>query len=80
MLGWLYTHGKKVRNLEMAFHYLDQCLGLEPKNEAALLHRARILEEMGQEDLARHAYQEILFQNRGHPVARKKLAHYEAAR
>jgi class 3 adenylate cyclase len=79
MLGWLYTHGNKVRNLEMAFHYLDQCLGLEPKNEAALLHRARILEEMGQQDLARHAYQEILFQNRTHPVARKKLAQYEAA-
>lgn len=79
MLGWLYTHGKNIRNLEMAFHYLDQCLGLEPKNEAALLHRARILEEMGQSDLARHAYQEILFQNRQHPVARRKLAQYQAA-
>ena len=79
MLGWLYTNGKNVRNLEMAFHYLDQCLGLEPKNEAALLHRARILEEMGQTDLARHAYQEILFQNRQHPIARRKLAQYQVA-
>jgi class 3 adenylate cyclase len=79
MLGWLYTNGKNVRNLEMAFHYLDQCLGLEPKNEAALLHRARILEEMGQTDLARHAYQEILFQNRQHPIARKKLVQYQVA-
>jgi class 3 adenylate cyclase len=79
MLGWLYTNGKNIRNLEMAFHYLDQCLGLEPKNEAALLHRARILEEMGQTDLARHAYQEILFQNRQHPIARRKLAQYEVA-
>jgi len=79
MLGWLYTNGKKIRNLEMAFHYLDQCLGLEPKNEAALLHRARILEEMGQIDLARHAYQEILFQNRQHPIARRKVAQYQAA-
>jgi len=79
MLGWLYTYGKNVRNLEMAFHYLDQCLGLEPKNEAALLHRARILEEMGQIDLARHAYQEILFQKPTHPVARRKIAQYEAA-
>ena len=79
MLGWLYVRGKNVRNLEMAFHYLDQCLGLEPKNEAALLHRARILEEMGQTDLARHAYQEILFQNRKHPVARRKIAEYQVA-
>ena len=79
ILGWLYTNGKNVRNLEMAFHYFDQCLGLEPKNEAALLHRARILEDMGQTDLARHAYQEILFQNRDHPVARRKIAEYQAA-
>jgi class 3 adenylate cyclase len=79
MLGWLYTNGKNVRNLEMAFHYLDQCLGLEPNNEAALLHRARILEEMGQTDLARHAYQEILFQNRQHPIARRKIAQYQTA-
>ena len=79
MLGWIYTNCKNVRNLEMAFHYLDQCLGLEPKNEAALLHRARILEEMGQTDLARHAYQEILFQNREHPIARRKLAQYQVA-
>ena len=79
MMGWLYTNGKSVRNLEMAFHYLDQCLGLEPNNEAALLHRARILEEMGQTDLARHAYQEILFQNRHHPIARRKIAQYQAA-
>jgi class 3 adenylate cyclase len=79
MLGWIYTKGKNVRNLEMAFHYLDQCLGLEPNNEAALLHRARILEEMGQTDLARHAYQEILFQNRQHRIARRKIAHYQTA-
>ena len=79
MMGWLYSNGKNVRNLEMAFHYLDQCLGIEPNNEAALLHRARILEEMGQTDLARHAYQEILFQNRHHPIARRKIAQYQAA-
>jgi len=34
---------------------------------------------MGQTDLARHAYQEILFQNREHPIARRKLAQYEVA-
>ncbi|NIQ89917.1 MAG: hypothetical protein GWN93_13110 [Deltaproteobacteria bacterium] len=79
ILGWLHTHGKNVRNLEMAFHYFDQSLGLQPKNEAALLNRARILEEMGQSDLARHAYQEILFQNRQHPVARRKIAEFQSA-
>jgi class 3 adenylate cyclase len=79
ILGWLHINGKNVRNLEMAFHYFDQCLGLQPKNEAALLNRARILEEMGQIDLARHAYQEILFQNQQHPVARRKIAEYRSA-
>ena len=79
ILGWLHTYGKNVRNLEMAFHYFDQSLGLQPKNEAALLNRARILEEMGQSDLARHAYQEILFQNRQPPVARKKITEYQSA-
>jgi len=79
ILGWLHTHGNNVRNLEMAFHYFDQSLGLQPKNEAALLNRARILEEMGQSDLARHAYQEILFQNRQHPVARRKITEYQSA-
>jgi lipoprotein NlpI len=79
ILGWFHIYGKNVRNLEMAFHYFDQCLGLQPKNQAALLNRARILEEMGQSDLARHAYQEILFQNRQNPVARRKIAEYQDA-
>ena len=79
ILGWIHIYGKNVRNLEMAFHYFDQCLGLQPKNEAALLSRAKILEEMGQRDLARHAYQEILFQNRQHPVARRKIVEYQSA-
>jgi class 3 adenylate cyclase len=78
MLGWLHTYGENIHNLEMAYHYFDQSLGLEPRNEAALLHRARILEEMGQTELARHAYQEILIQNHGHPVARKKVSQYAA--
>ena len=79
MLGWLYIHGENIHNLEMAYHYFDQSLGLEPRNEAALLHRARILEEMGQTELARHAYQEILIQNHGHPEARRKVAQYAIA-
>jgi tetratricopeptide (TPR) repeat protein len=79
MLGWLYENCKSLRNLEMAFHCFDQSLGLEPKNEGALLHRARILEEMGQVDLARHAYEEILLQSRDHPEALKKVALYKRA-
>ena len=79
MLGWLHTNGESANNLEMAFHCFDQSLGLDPKNEAALLQRARILEKMGQSDLARHAYEEILFQNREHPEARRKLTQYGAA-
>ncbi len=78
-LGWLHTHGENVHNLEMAYHYFDQSLGLEPKNEAALLHRARLLENMGQTELAKHAYQEILIQNRDHPEARRKMELYGAA-
>ncbi len=80
ILGWLHTHGENVHNLEMAYHYFDQSLGLEPKNEAALLHRARILENMGQNELARHAYQEILIQNRNHQEAQRKVAQYSVAR
>jgi class 3 adenylate cyclase len=79
ILGWLHTYGKNVRNLETALHYFDQSLGLELKNEGALLNRARILEEMGKGDLARHAYQEILFQNPHHPVARRKITEYQSA-
>jgi class 3 adenylate cyclase len=77
ILGWLHTYGKRVYNLEMAFHYFDQCLGLEPRNEAALLHRARILERMGQPDLARHAYQEILIHNSDSREAQRKMAQYQ---
>ena len=79
ILGWLHIHGGNVHNLEMAYHYFDQSLGLDPRNEAALLHRARILEEMGQTELARHAFQEILMQNHGHQEARRKIVQYDAA-
>jgi class 3 adenylate cyclase len=79
MLGWLYMHCKSIRNLEMAFHCFDQSLGLEPKNEGALIHRAKLLEEMGQVDLVRHAYEELLIQNRNHPVAIRKLEQYKSA-
>ncbi|MBW1980919.1 MAG: hypothetical protein JRJ12_06830 [Deltaproteobacteria bacterium] len=77
MLGWLYTYGRTVHNLELAFHYFDQSLGLDPTNEAALLHRARILDRLGQMDLARHAYTEILVHNSQHPEALRKVAQYQ---
>jgi Flp pilus assembly protein TadD len=77
MLVWLYTYGKSVQSLEKAFHYVDQSLALEPRNQGALLHRARILDKMGLTDLARHAYDELLFLNRHHPEARRKVKEYE---
>jgi class 3 adenylate cyclase len=79
MLGWIYANGTSAHNIEMAFHCFDQSLELAPRNEAALLQRARILEKTGQSDLALHAYEEILFQNREHPEALRKVAQYGAA-
>lgn len=76
MLGWFCAYGQRVRNLELALHYFDQSLSLEPGNEAALLHKARILDMMGQMDRARHTYEEILSQNQDHPEARRKVVQY----
>ena len=78
ILGWIYNYGQSVRNLETALHYFDQSLNLEPRNEAALLHKARIFDKMGQKDPARHAYEKILFQNQDHPEASRKVAQYQA--
>jgi len=78
MLGWFYAYGQSVRNLEMALQCFEQSLGLEPRNEAALLHKARILEVMGKTDLARHAYEQILFNNNDHAEARRKVGQYQA--
>lgn len=78
ILGWLYTYGLTIYNVNMAFHFFDQALGLDPKNQAALLHRARLLDKIGQIDLARHAYQEIVGYDREHPEARRKLAQFES--
>jgi class 3 adenylate cyclase len=76
MLGWLYTHSKNIRNLKMAYNYFEQSLKLDPKNEGALLNKARILDRTGQIDRARQAYEEVLFQNRQHPEALRKVAEY----
>ena len=78
ILGWIYTYGQSVRNLEIALNYFDQSLSLEPRNEAALLHKARILDKMGRKDPARHAYEKILFHNQDHPEASRKVAQYQA--
>lgn len=80
ILGWLHAYGNTVHNLELAFHYFDQCLNVEPRNEAALLHRARILDRMGHTELAWHAYEQLLLQNNDHHEARTKLEHYRAGR
>ncbi len=72
MLGWVYAYGKKVRNLETALHYFEQCISLDPGNQSALLHRARILDKMGS-TMVRHAYQRVLIHNTKHPEARKKI-------
>jgi len=78
MLGWFYAYGQSVRNLEMALQYFDQSLGLDPRNEAALLHKARVLEAMGKTDLARHAYEQILLHNNDHVEARRKVGQHQA--
>jgi class 3 adenylate cyclase len=74
MLGWLYTYGLGIRDLEMAIGYFDQSLALEPANEVALLHRARAQELAGKAKVSRHAYEKILFQNHLRPAALKKAA------
>ena len=78
ILGWLHIYGQGIRNPELALHYFDQSLDLEPRNMAALLHKARVLEIMGKNDLALNAYKEILLHNHDHPVARRKMAQYRS--
>ncbi len=62
----------------MALHYFDQSLSLDPRNEAALLHKARILDVTGKKDLARHTYEQILFHNNDHAEARRKVGQDQA--
>ena len=78
IIGWLYAYGQSIRNMEMAIHYFDRSLALEPGNEAALLHRARALDLTGKTNLSQYAYEEILFHNHDHPEARRKVAGYRA--
>ncbi len=78
MLGWFHIHGRSIRNLDIALQYFEQSLSLEPRNEAALAHKARILDTKGKIDLARQAYEEILLHNPTHTEARKKLEQYSA--
>ncbi len=78
MLGWFHIHGKSIRNLDMALQYFERSLSLEPRNEAALAHKARILDTKGKLDLARQTYEEILLHNPTHAEARKKVEQYSA--
>ncbi len=75
ILGWLHTYCDSLRNLEKGLQYFDRALELEPRDLAALLHRARISEKMGNGELARQSYQEILRHNPEHQEANRKLAH-----
>jgi len=79
MLGWFHIYGKGIHSLEMALQYFEEALKLEPKNRAALLHKARILETTGKQDLARKTYGDILLHNPNHPEARRKITEYEAS-
>lgn len=79
IIGWLHAYGKKVRNPDLALYFFDQSLSQDPTNQAALLHKARILESMGQEDSALATYQKILHQNHDHPEALRKLSQRQAA-
>jgi len=76
MLGWFHIHGTKIRNLDLALQCFEQSLSLEPENEAALAHKARILDKKGELDLARDTYGEILLHNPNHPEARKTMQYY----
>ena len=80
MLGWFHVYGKGIHSLEMALHYFEESLKLEPKNRAALLHKARILERIGRKDLARKAYGHILLHTPNHPEARRKMTEFEASK
>ncbi len=75
ILGWLHTHGKSYRNLETAIHYYEQTLEREPRNKTALIHCARISEMMGDLDLAKRYYGNILINYPDHEEAQKKVAH-----
>jgi class 3 adenylate cyclase len=78
MLGWFHLHGKSILNMDMALQYFEQSLSLEPRNEAAFVHKARILDTQGNLDLAKQTYEQLLLYNPTHPEARKKVEQYNA--
>ena len=78
MLGWFHVYGKGIHSPEMALQYFGESLELEPKNRAALLHKARILETTGRQDLARKTYGDILLHNPNQPEARRKMTEFGA--
>lgn len=79
MLGWFHIHGNGIYNLELALHYFEESLKLDPKNRPALLHKARILEKTGRQDLARKTYGDILLHNPNHSEARRKMTEFETS-
>jgi tetratricopeptide (TPR) repeat protein len=79
MLGWFHVYGKGIHSLERALQYFEESLKLEPRNKAALLHKARILEKTGRQDMARKTYGDILLHNPNHPEARRKMTEFETS-
>ena len=76
VLGWLHAYSKNFRDLDLAFHYYDKSLQLNPRDQKVLLHRARLAHMMGHDDISRRTYEEILIYNPDHHEARKKLNGY----
>ena len=75
-LGWIHAYSKNFQDLDLAFQYYDKSLQLNPRDQKALLHRARLAERMGHNDISKRTYEEILFYNPYHHEARKKLNGY----
>jgi len=78
ILGWLYTYCDSLRNLEKGFQYFDQVLELEPHDQAALLHCARISKKRDDIKLTRESYEDILRREPERLEAKKKPAQDEA--
>jgi class 3 adenylate cyclase len=80
VLGWLHAYGKTYRDMDLAFQYYDKSLQLNPRDQRALLHKARLAEMMGHDDISKSTYEKILVCNPDHHEARKKLNGYSPFR
>jgi hypothetical protein len=72
ILGWLYTYCDSLRNLEKGLQYFDQALEIEPHDQAALLHRAKIFEERNDIEPVSESFEDILRRDPERLEAKKK--------